>query len=175
MVLSSFNLGLTYSFVSVRNPSSPLNDWCDQYILQGFSWRQDSVSFRMLNSCREFIPTEVFLKDQFSIKPETARAILVPFWVTSSEGVVFQDFADEPDTNLVSIPQGKYALIFESGFREEYRNLPNYQGRLVVLLPVWCRFTFIPKKNNETVEAKILRADPNLSPTFPLLMEADPA
>jgi Competence protein J (ComJ) len=175
MLLASFNLGLTYSFISVNNPQLLLNDWNDKHIRQGFSWRQGSVTFRMLNSCRDLIPTEIWKANDINLMPETVRAILVPFEVTTSEGVEFLDFSDEPRANLVSIPENKYVLIFETGFREQYREHPDYQGRLAVLLPIWCRFTFIPKGAQESVEAKILRTDPNLSPTYPLLMEADPA
>jgi len=109
------------------------------------------------------------------MKEDTVRAIQVPFTVISTQGVAIEGISTEPNTNLIPILSGNYALIFETGFKEKYRGDPEYQDRLVILLPTWCRFTFIFKGVQESIEAKILRADPNLSPTFPLLMEADPA
>lgn len=63
--------------------------------------------------------------------------------------------------------------MFETGFREDLSNDLVYQGRLSVLLPTWGRFTFIPRK--KLVQPRILRADERLSPSYPLLMKAEPA
>jgi Competence protein J (ComJ) len=176
MLLNSFDVITLYSLISVFEPSleDPHNDWSDQQVLQGFSWRQECPSFGMLNSCT-LTSVEIWKMLNFEMKEDTVRAIQVPFTVISTQGVTVQGIPTEPDTNLIPILPGSYALIFETGFKEEYRDDPEYQGRLVVLLPTWCRFTFIPKKSQEVVEAEILRADSNLSPTYPLLMEADPA
>lgn len=174
MLLRSFDLGVTYSFIAVQNIGCTMNDWSDKHVLQGFTWRPESVSFGMLNSCTKAF-VEVWMQNEFLLDSKAERAIQVPFFVTSVEGIVFRDVGDEPNANLIYIPQGKYSLVFETGFREEYRDMPGYQGRLSVLLPVWCRFTFTLKGTQELVEAEVLRADSNLSPTHPLLMEAAPA
>jgi hypothetical protein len=174
MLLKSFELGVSYSFIAVQNLDFPMNDWREKHVLQGFTWRPESVSFGMLNSCTK-CSVDVWIKKELSINPETVRAIQVPFTVSSPDGIVFRDVGDELDVNLINLPEGVYSLIFETGFKEEYRDTPDYQGRLVVLLPTWCRFTFIQKEPHEKVEAEILRTDQNLSPLYPLLMEADPA
>lgn len=172
-MLTSFDLGTSYSFISVYEPNleEPHNYWNDQEILQGFSWRTECVSFRMLNSCR-LISIEVCHTTEPKLREDSVRAIQVPFTVTSTEGITIQGVPSEQNTNLISISQGHYALIFETGFKEEYRDNPEYQGRLVALLPTWCRFTFVSK---ESAHAEILRVDSNLSPTYPLLIEANSA
>ncbi|WNZ26897.1 hypothetical protein HJG54_34260 [Leptolyngbya sp. NK1-12] len=118
------------------------------------------------------VKIEVWLADHASIQEDTIRAIVVPFSVGSSGTVAVQSVIDRPGSSLVSIPEGNYALVFEAGVRAEYRQDPAYQGRKAALLPSWCRLTFIPQ---ESVQPEILRADERLSPTYPLLMAAEPA
>jgi hypothetical protein len=174
MLIASFELGLLYALIYVHNYGLeyPFNDLRDQHIAQGFSWRPGSVSFKPLN-LSFCLAVEVWLEDKVYLRPDTVRAILVPFSITSSEGVVITDVtAADPGDEVVLIPEGEYALVFETGFREEYRNNPEYRGEDIDMLPTWCRFTFVP---GEGVQAAILRVDAELSPVYPLLMEAQPA
>lgn len=97
----------------------------------------------------------------------------MPFSVGSSASVAIQSIGSYPNSNIIPVPSGKYALVFETGFREDLRTNPDYQGRFAILLPTWGRFTFIPSK--KLVQPKILRADERLSPSYPLLMKAEPA
>lgn len=173
MLIASFNLGLLYTLFYVHNYGLeyPFNDLDDQHIAQGFSWRPESVSFESLNSS-PYLAVEVHLEDEIRLEDDTVRAILVPFSVTSSKGIVITDVtAADPGDEVVLILKGEYSLLFETGFREEFRNDPAYQGRSLSLLPTWCRLTFIPQ---QSTQAKILRADEGLSPVDPLLMEANP-
>jgi hypothetical protein len=172
-LLASFELSALYNQVAIFDPSIefPFNDWLPQHAAQGFTWRRGSVSFGTLNQSSQ-TTIEVWLTNEINIQENTVRAILVPFFVGPSSSIAVQSVVDPPGSNTVSISEGEYTLVFETGFREELRNDPDYQGRLSVLLPTWCRFTFIPQ---ESAQPKILRADERLSPTYPLLMQADPA
>jgi len=173
MLLSSFDLGLTFSQIVVFEPDleHPFNDWKQEHINQGFAWRPGSVSFRTLGSGTR-VRVEVWMSDAFELRADTVRAIQVPYQIDSSRAIAIQDVSSQPDENIIQIPEGDYALVFEIGFVESLRANPQYQGRLEDLLPMWCKFTFIPDEN---VEPAILRADLGLSPIPALCMEADPA
>lgn len=79
-------------------------------------------------------------------------AILVPFSVTSSNGIAIQKVSREVNDNIISISQGEYTLVSEIGFRDEDRSDAKYQERLVDLLPTGYRFTFVSR---ESVRAEI--------------------
>ena len=96
----------------------------------------------------------VQLVDKIELVSGTIRAIQVPFSVGTSGTV---EIASISDHKQVTIPAGKYALIFETA-RDE--------GSM------WCRVSFCPKTS---VEALVLRADEALSPPSPLLMDTKPA
>jgi hypothetical protein len=95
---------------------------------------------------------EVSKQSKFQLNPQSQRAILVPFKVTANTIIV----SDLVNDHKVEIPSGDYALLFEA-----------YQAKEDEM---WCRLTFIP--TSEPVEPQILKADPLLSPQYPLLMEA---
>lgn len=153
-MLQVFELVITYGTIAVFDPSlsDPFNDWADEHITQGFSWRPESVSFRTLDSGRSQV--KVQRADDIQLDPNTQRAILVPFSVGSS-GLI--EVASISEGQQVNIPEGKYGLLFETGYSDDI---------------MWCHFTFVPDEN---AEARILRADAELTPTYPLLMDAQPA
>lgn len=172
-MLASFKLGICYSQIAVYDPDieNPFNDWTQQHGAQGFTWRPGSVSFGMIGPFPDLI-VEVWQADEITLRPETIRAILVPF-VVGKSGVAVSGLDDLG--KIVQIPEGKYALYFEIRFQseDEYKNDPEYEEDYadLGLLPMWCRLTFIPR---ESVQAEILRSDSELSPSYPLLMEAQP-
>jgi hypothetical protein len=173
ILISSFQLGLTHSQITVFEPNlePPFNDWSLQHYEQGFAWRPQSVAFRTLGSrCK--LSVEVWLADEVHISSDVVRAILVPFSVSSTRTVAIQDVFSEPNSNIISIPENQYALIFETGYSGEYIDTPQRQGNVADHSSTWCRFSFVPQ---ESAQPKILRADERLSPTYPLLMQADPA
>lgn len=155
MVNISFRLSVLYSTLAVFDPEldRPFNDWTDVHVAQGFSWRPGSVSFATLEDGGPH-QVEVRQADGIELKTETKRAILVPFSV-GPVGLV--EIASIPDGRVIAITPGSYGLIYEVG----------YAGSTP-----WCRLTFI--SGGET-EAAILRADEQLAPMYPLLMEAEPS
>lgn len=158
MASVKFEIFITYSQIAIFDPELeiPFNDWTQQHSEQGFSWRPGSVSFGTLVDGGE-MDVEIYIGTEKELYSATKRAIVVPFLVLDS-GVI--EVASISDSKIIEIPSGNYALLFETGFDEENDNKP------------WCKFSFTKK---EKVEPKILRADDELKPIYPLLMEAIPA
>ena len=133
------------------------NDWREQHVAQGFSWRPGTVSFSTLEDLGT-LKVEVRVGDELSLWPDAMRAIVVPFAVSPPGRVDLSDTATDVTTHVAP---GEYALLCEMGYlsREEGEEAE------------WCRLTFVPGGN---VRPEILRADEALSPQYPLLMEAVP-
>lgn len=157
METETFELSFGYAQVAVFDPKliNPFNRWQPQHYAQGFSWRFGSVSFRLLD---EFGALQVIvrLRSQIEIRQDTIRAILVPFSVDKL-GIVEIASVDQ-DGKKIQVPEGEYALVFEVGSTKKSQ--------------MWCEFTFIPSAK---ATPQILRADSDLLPNFPLLMESQPA
>jgi hypothetical protein len=152
--MEKFKLLVSYSTLALFEPELelPFNDWGKAQWKQGFAWREESVSFATLNGFG-WIDIELVTADQVTLKPESQRAILVPFKVPES-GLV--EISGTNQGKVISLARGNYALVYETASRNEDE--------------MWCRLTFIP--TSEPVEPQILKADPLLSPQYPLLMEA---
>jgi hypothetical protein len=146
-------LFVTHAQVAVFNPDleSPFNDWTEQHVRQGFSWRPGSVSFRTLSADGDLEVTSVV--GERPVAPEARRAIVVPFSCTGSK-VEVSTIADSAGVDL---PRGEYALRFE--------HWTDAGG-------MHCRLVFTPSEN---VKACVLTADEALQPQEPLLMVATPA
>lgn len=166
--VTSFDLEIGYTQIVVCDSehADAFNDWSDQHVAQGFAWRTGNVSFGTVGHGSECF-VEVRQDTEVNLKEKTQRAILVPFIVSSSE-TVFVDSLGGGEPEEVQLPAGNYALVFETGFREELREEPEYQDD-PYWLPMWCCLTFVPQ---DSVRAEILRADSDLNPSYPLLMEA---
>lgn len=138
-------------------------------IQQGFAWREGSVSFSTIGSLS--VNLEVFLNEQSEVLPTVQRAIRVPFTVGDSGRIGISD--DYIGDNVIDIPPGEYALLFENGFRSDVGY--SEQEEELGLRPMWSRLTFKP---STVIQAQILREEPGaeipLSPTYPLLMQAEP-
>jgi len=149
------SLSISYSQIIVCDPAldNPFNDWRPEHIRQGFAWRAGSVSWGVYDS--NLYTIELCFEDQLVVLPHAERAIVVPFTVPE-RGLV--EIAVVGDSQEVKVNKGQYALLFQ---------LWRVDANLT-----WCRLTFVPE---QSIQASILRADPELSPSIPLLMEADPA
>ena len=145
---------VTYSQIAVfqTNLENPFNDWTDKHVLQGFSWRSNSVSFHTLDEDGE-MRVKFQINNSFKkINKDTIRAIRVPFETNSG----LLEVASISDGINVEIPSGKYSLYFETG--------KDNQG-------MWCIFTL----SKYEPEPLILLCDHELRPQYPLLMETMPA
>jgi hypothetical protein len=159
---------------------------------QGFAWMPGTVNFNVSDAEGELgnALVEVYLSDHIELRPDTLRAIQVPFSVGDAGISIFNDGKIVAGTAtqlstwrniMIPVPPSQYALIFEMKFpdddeyveereleRREYFSGPYFRD-------VYCRLTFVPQENPEPA---ILRADSYLAPerldgTF--LMEAEGA
>ena len=133
------------------------NDWTERHVAQGFTWRPGTVSFGTLGDIGD-LRVEVRVAGAPEALPDAARTIVVPFSVSPPGHVTLSDCVNE---ETVGVPAGEYALLFEMGYSSVRRGQE----------AEWCRLSFVP---GEDVQPEILRADAELSPQYPLLMEADP-
>jgi Competence protein J (ComJ) len=133
------------------------NDWQDRHVAQGFSWRPGTVSFSTLGDLGT-LRVEVLVGDELVARPDAVRATVVPFAVSQLGLVELSDTAGE---EAAPVPPGEYALLCEMGYLSKQRGQE----------AEWCRLTFVPGRD---AQPEILRADADLSPQYPLLMEADP-
>ncbi|WP_145289033.1 competence protein ComJ [Pirellulimonas nuda] len=153
--MASFTVSVSYSQIAAFNGEleNPFNDWTDQHVAQGFSWRPESVSFKTMFEAGP-ISVEVQMADDLPT-PSGTRAIAVPFTCPEAGKVEIASIADGRETN---IPPGSYQLLFETGLRDNTN---------------WCRFTFIP---NGSMIPQILIPDQGVKKSdHPLVMDAKPA
>jgi hypothetical protein len=158
-------LGEVYDFVIVYHQlivcdptTAPIpNNWQDRHVAQGFSWRPGTVSFSTLGDLGT-LRVEVLVGGDLGVRPDAVRASVVPFSVSPPGLVELSDTANEETTQ---VGPGEYALLCEMGYSSKQK------GREAE----WCRLTFVPDGD---VRPEVLRADTELSPRYPLLMEADP-
>src|ERR1041384_2036552 len=146
----NFSLYISNSQLCIFDSSvqTPFNDWTEEHVKQGFSWRPGAVSFGTLEESGP-IEVTVEIKEQINLRASTVRAIQVPFTVTENGGV---EVATITDSKQLKINPGEYSLVFEVGLEEDHN--------------MWCCFTFL---TNPSKEAKILIADDELSPPERLL------
>jgi len=155
-----YNFGIFYHQLIVFDESTaPVpNDWREQHVAQGFSWRPGTVSFATLGDFGD-LRVEVRVADNLDVLPEAVRAVVVPFAVLPPGRVGLSDTVDDVTTR---VPPGHYALLCEIGYLSEK------EGEEAE----WCQLTFAPRRD---VQPEILlRADELLSPQYPLMTEADP-
>ena len=141
--------------------AAPYNEWTQQHVEQGFSWRPGCVALGMIEGGGEAWLT-LERGEPVEIRLDAERALVVPFDVGPS-GLVEIDTTVSPGP-LVRLAPGRYALRFETGHRQGSQE-PGEER-------VWCRLLFTPQ---DQVEPCVLRVDPSLHPSFPLLLDAAPA
>lgn len=98
--MEKFIIDVSYSQISVFNSEleNPFNDWTDQHALQGFSWREESVSFKTLPI------------------PDGIRAITVPFYIPVGKNL---EIATITEGRVVGLAGGIYQLVFETGYSDD--------------------------------------------------------
>ena len=156
-------MSLSYKTLTVHRAGIdlPFNDWTPTHVSQGFSWRPESVSFRVMEP--EFSSNLVRLDqaETYIPAPEARRIIRVPFQVEAAGVEITSPFSE---AWAVPLPSGRYALYFA------IEPVPSMEGQAE---EAWgYHLTFVPA---EEVQAEILRADEEVTPPAHLLMEAQPA
>lgn len=153
--MTTFDLNYSYGQIAIFSSGidKPFNDWTDRHIRQGFSWRDRSVSFRMLNE-EGLCKVSIQIAQAFTPTKGAERAFLVPLVVDKS-GV---EVASITDQRQVDISLGHYALYCEIG---RFEAGAEWMSLLLV--------------KQEHVESQLLLVDSELSPIYPLEMSAKPA
>ena len=148
-----FQLFVSYSQLAVFDSSlqKPFNNWTPARVSQGFDWRPGSVSFKTLSEADKYDIELLTGVTELPVLPSAVRVIEVPFQVPSS-GLI--GVASISEGHRVELEPGSCGLRFEA--------LPGRQIRLVFI------------SSNER-QFRILRADPGLTPAFPLLVTAESA
>lgn len=111
MKYQSIPISASYNQIAVfaSGLENPFNDWQEQHVAQGFSWRENSVSFRTLN---EFglCSIEICISEWHPCSDDAIRAIRVPFSVPADGKI---DIGSIGDSVHFSIAPGAYALLFQ--------------------------------------------------------------
>jgi hypothetical protein len=154
--MEKFLVDVSYQQICVflADQPSPFNDWTEQQVLQGFAWRPGSVSFRTFGDGR--LAISVTGKDESCGASTAVRIIRVPFLIPDGSRV---EAGSIFESQQLELPSGEYALTFEHGHDSD--------GAM------WCHLLFEPVAH--AVQASVLRADNELKPGEPLLMNAEPA
>jgi len=154
---TDFALMVTHSQIIIFDPSLDVgfNDWTDQHVAQGFSWRPGSVAFGTLDEGGPHLVRLIVGAHDSNVAG--ARVIDVPFHVPPDGRI---EVASIPSGQQLHVPPGTYQLRFEAFFAASDDALP------VIAL----RF----RPNDEPVFAVVV-ADSDLNPGPELLLTAQPA
>lgn len=137
----------------------PFNDWTPELFRQGFSWRPKSVSFRCLSSLDQLL-VNVSIEDEMTINRNCKRAIIVPFCVDQNKNISFSDGVTSFESEeIICLDSGWYKLLFCIGWDRDQQ---------------FCDLKFL-NSETDTNTAEILILDDELSPEYPLIMNAHPA
>jgi len=153
--MHAFVLEVSHAQVAVFDPhmERPFNDWSDDHVRQGFTWRPGSVSFRTIQSAGTIQVRVESAGDATGVRG--LRTIVVSFTV-SSHGEV--EAATIAASEVFQLQPGEYELTFDHGLlRSE----------------MWARLVF--RKVVTPVAPRIVVADAELSPPARLIMSARPA
>lgn len=157
-----FPLFISYQQLAVFNNSleNPFNDWKPRHVSQGFSWRAESVSFRVPEG--ENYIVEVLQGEEVSaLMGEPTRIILTPFERIKDNSVTVGSITEERTVAIDEAP--KYQLFFELLPRGVYGDKEFENG---------IRLRFV-KEDNPVFE--IRKADDEMDASSELELVAQPA
>ena len=157
MTTSSIALSVSYNQVAVfaSDLENPFNDWQDQHVAQGFSWREHSVSFRTLN---EFgcCSIEIDLTECHPGSDDAIRAIRVPFSVQEDGKIEIGSIGDSVP---LSIAPGAYALLFQ----------------ILTVRPDGTEVIRLSFSKSEPMDFAIIKADEQITTSGPLCITSQSA
>jgi hypothetical protein len=158
----------------------------EQIERQGFSWTSHVISFLTYKSTEAVVSFSPGIGLVSSVPKEYSktvaevyksdsevgwleRAISLPFFVREG-GITVSNLRGE-QAYVVAFPPGNYQLVFQMSRKPDlYPNSARYKRILEEReeQTLWCSLILIPTE--EPVQPKILTADKELAPTYPLLM-----
>jgi hypothetical protein len=158
MATTSFFLSVSYSQLSVFDSAFdvPFNDWTDRHIVQGFAWRDGSVSFQTIEGGGRHLVEVAVLSGDVDLSSDAARIIQVPFQIPASGSIEIASIADAIPFEL---PSGVYQLRFEC-----FQQVNDSEPRIKLIFF---------RRDDPAFE--VLRADAELSLSGELLLDAEPA
>ncbi len=151
--------------------ASPFNNWRQEHIRQGFTWRPGSVSFGTLDPDTITESLLVELNDSYTPSRTARRVIKVPFEVGSA-GVEVTSPVSYSWT--LAIPPGQYTIFFAIE-PDDTATQETYAGASQAADAEAWRYHLTLVPTPEPATAEIIRADKELDPPATLLMEAEPA
>jgi hypothetical protein len=156
--MTTYTLDVLFSQIAMFDSrlASPFNDWTDEHVAQGFSWRPGSVSFATLEAAGPILIRVSRLEQVDWSVSAASRIIAVPFTVPSHGSV---EVATITGSIPLQLPPGDYELTFEHGRKTDGTMTATFHFRCV----------------DVPVEARLIRSDPSLSPGPALIMTAVPA
>ena len=106
--METFVIEISYNQLAIF-PSSlndPFNDWTDVHISQGFTWRNNSVSFEILENG----PLEIKIVNtkSFNENVNSIRIIRVPFTVNENN----IEIASISDSKIIILEKSEYSIYF---------------------------------------------------------------
>lgn len=151
-----FEIYVSYSQITVFTEAleDPFNDWSERHVDQGFSWRENSVSFKTIKEDGN-ISIILRVKDEFTPQSRSQRIIRVPFEVPEN-GMV--EIASITDGQRIQVPSGKYSLYYETYLKRKSN--------------MAACFTFCRRHIDEP---KIVKSDSEVKEPDEYLMKAEPA
>lgn len=146
---------VSYQQVSIFDPAlvNPFNNWLEEHVTQGFSWRPSSVAFGTLDPDGEI---DLEINSDTKVKPckEIIRAIAVPFTPPLN---LLLELATITERHRLQAPDNTTGILFEAG-------LDGARNRY--------RITFL---RGDAPEPAILVADQDLTVPKEFLMETESA
>lgn len=153
-MMQNFEVYISYGQLAVfgADLKNPFNDWTEQHVLQGFAWREESVSFATMHDAGTY-KVELEMVAHFQMDVGVKRAISVPFEVKANQ---LLEIASISDGQTVQLKPAHYQLIFQEWSKKNKK----------------CRLSFV---ENGATSPSVLVKDKALQPIYPLLMTAQPA
>jgi hypothetical protein len=104
---------ISYSQIAIfiKGLENPFNNWRDIDIVQGFAWRDQSVSFKTTETDYEYNVEVNKANDYNGPKKSSYIAISVPFEVTNKK----LEIASITESFEIELELGSYQIVFEEG------------------------------------------------------------
>lgn len=153
--MKPFLLDVSYAQIAVFDSrlANPFNEWLDAHVLQGFSWRDGSVSFSTVDVSGKVEVEVVRSTSNVEILAQADRVIVVPFSIPPHGEI---EVATIASSEKLKLDPGDHELTFQHGRFTSER--------------MWVRLTW--RIVDGPVTPKIIRADQGLSPPLRLVMTA---
>jgi hypothetical protein len=158
MIIHSFILEVSYSQFAIFDPrvENPFNEWADDHVKQGFSWRKNSACFRTLIEDGEHILEVNYRTALPDLYPSSTRAILVPVPRLTDQKL---EIASINDSKILTMPHETSGILVQLA-------LPSSNERASVMVTLLSGFQ---------VDFAILRTDSEIKKVTALLKHASPA